>query len=215
MAMMLAGVSASQLPLQGALSYQTFVWLLGGITLVSALGAVSMQSPVYCALWFALSLLGTAGLMLLVGAQFLALATVVVYAGAIVVTFLFVLMLAQPQGRAHYDRVSWQAPWSAVTGGLIIGCLTAAIVRLPLESLRPDAAVLKLRSESFAADEHVAELGARLFSEHLIAVQLVALLLMVALIGATAIVGQRTLRRRGPADAVDSAITAADGGFHR
>ena len=41
------------------------------------------------------------------GAQFLGIATVAVYAGAIVVTFLFVLMLAQPGGHAMYDRISW------------------------------------------------------------------------------------------------------------
>jgi NADH-quinone oxidoreductase subunit J len=59
-------------------------------------------------------LLGTAGLLLLAGAQFLAIATVVVYAGAILVTFLFVLMLAQPEGRAAYDRVSFESLLAAV-----------------------------------------------------------------------------------------------------
>ncbi len=53
------------------------------------------------------SLLGTAGLFLFQGAQFLSIATVAVYAGAIVVTFLFVLMLAQPEGHAFYDRIGW------------------------------------------------------------------------------------------------------------
>ena len=57
-----------------------------------------------------MSLLGTAGLFLFQGAQFLGVATIVVYAGAILVTFLFVLMLAQPEGHAFYDRVSWEAP---------------------------------------------------------------------------------------------------------
>ena len=75
---------------------------------------VTFRNPVYCAIWFGLSLLGTAGLFLFHGAQFLAVATVVVYAGAILVTFLFVLMLAQPEGQASYDRVSWEALMSAV-----------------------------------------------------------------------------------------------------
>lgn len=214
-AMILAGLFAGQLSPGASWGYQTVLWLLGGITVVSALGAVSMRSPVYCALWFALSLLGTAGLMLLVGAQFLALATVVVYAGAIVVTFLFVLMLAQPEGHAYYDRISWEASLSAVTGALIIGCLTAALGRMPYADLRPDAATLELRGESFAADQHVAELGARLFSEHLIAVEIAALLLMVALIGATSMVRQRTVRRAGPGEAVTVAISATDGGNDR
>ena len=63
------------------------------------MATVTFRNPVYCAIWFGLSLLGTAGLFLFHGAQFLAVATVVVYAGAILVTFLFVLMLAQPEGK--------------------------------------------------------------------------------------------------------------------
>ena len=65
------------------------------------------QSCLLCAIWFAISLLGTAGLFLFEGAQFIGVATVAVYAGAIVVTFLFVLMLAQPEGLAFFDRMSW------------------------------------------------------------------------------------------------------------
>ena len=176
-----------------------------------------MRSPVYCALWFVLSLLGTAGLMLLVGAQFLALATVVVYAGAIVVTFLFVLMLAQPTGQAYYDRVTWEASLSAVTGAVMIGCLSMAISRIPFAELRPDAATLALRDRSWAAEEHVAELGARLFSEHLIAVEVAALLLMVSLVGATSMVGRCSLRERGwePGGGGLAAISTPDGGQDR
>ncbi|NIP87122.1 MAG: hypothetical protein GTO03_16790 [Planctomycetales bacterium] len=184
------------------------LWSLGGLTVLSALGAVSCRSPAYCALWFALSLLGTAGLMLLIGAQFLALATVVVYAGAIVVTFLFVLMLAQPQGQAYYDRISWEAFLSAVVGGLLIGCLTGACSRLPLVDLQPDAATVQQRDASFAADQHVAELGGRLFSEHLIAVEIAALLLLVALIGATAMVRQRAEGRQQVGDSAAPEMSA-------
>ena len=96
------------------------------VTVISAAAAVTFRSPVYCAIWFALSLLGTAGLFLFQGAQFLGVATIVVYAGAILVTFLFVLMLAQPQGHAYYDRVSWEALLSAVTGAVLVGILTMA-----------------------------------------------------------------------------------------
>ncbi|NIL96886.1 MAG: hypothetical protein GTO53_05270 [Planctomycetales bacterium] len=213
MAMIQAGSLAGQLPLAAPWGYRSVVWLLGGITVVSALGAVVMRNPVYCALWFALSLLGTAGLMLLIGAQFLALATVVVYAGAIVVTFLFVLMLAQPEGQAYYDRISWEAALSAITGALMIGCLTAAISRLPYADLQPDAATLKLRDRSFAVEQHVAELGGRLFSEHLIAVEIAALLLLVALIGATAMVRQGAKPPSAEGEGVaESSVAAAKGG---
>jgi NADH-quinone oxidoreductase subunit J len=62
------------------------------------------------------------------GAQFLGVATVVVYAGAILVTFLFVIMLAQPEGHAFYDRVSWEGLLAAVTGSVLVGILTMTTV---------------------------------------------------------------------------------------
>jgi NADH-quinone oxidoreductase subunit J len=98
--------------------------LLAAVTVAAAVCTISFRNPVYCALWFALTLLGTAGLFLALGAQFLALATVVVYAGAIVVTFLFVLMLAQPEGHASYDRVSWEAGFSSTAAAILVGILT-------------------------------------------------------------------------------------------
>ena len=98
-----------------------------GVTVISAVGAITFRNPVYCAIWFGLSLLGVAGLFFFAGAQFLAVATVVVYAGAILVTFLFVLMLAQPEGKASYDRVSWEASISAVAGMMIVGVLSISI----------------------------------------------------------------------------------------
>ena len=90
-----------------ALAEQVIFWLLAGLTLVSAAAVITMRSPVYSAVWFAVTLLCISGLLFVQGAQFLGVATMAVYAGAILVTFLFVLMLAQPEGHAFYDRLSW------------------------------------------------------------------------------------------------------------
>ena len=91
----------------GNLLETTSFCVLASITIVSAVSTIVARSPVYSAIWFAVTLLATGGLFLLNGAQFLGVATVAVYAGAIVVTFLFVLMLAQPEGHTFYDRISW------------------------------------------------------------------------------------------------------------
>lgn len=186
------GVLGAELPLLGRWTSNSAFFVLAAITVVSALGTVTMRSPVYCALWFALSLLGTAGLFLLQGAQFLGLATVVVYAGAIVVTFLFVLMLAQPEGHAYFDRLSWEAPLSAGTGALMVGILTLIICGSFAEDGTPQTGIASFadgeRVDGVLTQRHVETLGARLFSEHMIAVEVAGLLLMVALIGAAAIV---------------------------
>ena len=115
--------------------YEIAFVTIAGITVIGAAATVTFRSPVYCALWFGLSLVGTAALFLMQGAQFLGVATIVVYAGAILVTFLFVLMLAQPGGHAYYDRVSWEGMFAATTGAVIVGFLTMTIVRV-LESIR-------------------------------------------------------------------------------
>jgi NADH-quinone oxidoreductase subunit J len=88
---------------------------------------ITSRNPVYSALWFALVTLNVCGLFLLQFAPFLAAATVIVYAGAIVVTFVFVIMLAQQSGATVYDQRSRQ-PVVATLGAfavlaLILGTL--------------------------------------------------------------------------------------------
>jgi NADH-quinone oxidoreductase subunit J len=133
---------------------------------------------------------------LLTGAQFLSVATVTVYAGAILVTFLFVIMLAKPRGLAHYDRVSWEAILSAATGAILVGLLTSSIGR-PVDAYRELVGVLptiaSVEREDAAAhgilsENHVAHLGQELLGRHLISMQAAGALMFAALVGAVAII---------------------------
>lgn len=169
-------------------------WSLAAITIGAAAMAISSRSAVYTAIWFAVSLLGTAGLFMFQGAQFLGVATIVVYAGAIVVTFLFVVMLAQPEGHDPYDRVSWGAlakPAAVISAALLVGVLA-----LSLASVREMPPQLAAGAKPALAEQHhMASLGNELFSKHLLAVEVAGTLLLVALVGAIAIViqGQKAL----------------------
>lgn len=198
------GLLATQVPTLGPEVRFTEVvfFSLAGITVVAAALTVTLRKPVYSAIWFAITLLGTASLFLVQGAQFLAVATVVVYAGAILVTFLFVLMLANPEGRAYYDRLSWEAFLSATAGAVMIGILTMTLAKVfdPATDLQPlTAATAEERSGEILAEEHVARLGAQLFSEHLISIQVAGTLLLVALVGAVAIVSYDESKRQAEA----------------
>ena len=155
------------------------------ITLVAAVATVSMKSAVYAAIWFALSLLGTAGLFFFQGAQFLAIATVVVYAGAIVVTFLFVIMLAQPDGQASYDRVSWAH--SSKTASVITAALLVALLTVTVRQAKPEPLSQKQPEAILESEHHVARLGSYLFSRRLVEIEVAGTLLLVALVGAVAI----------------------------
>ncbi len=121
------GCLGSQVPAVGDWFTKGMFHAIAAATIVAAVATISFRSPVYCAIWFGMTLTGTAGLFLLAGAEFLAVATLVVYAGAILVTFLFVLMLSQPEGHTSYDRRSWEAMISAFTGAVLVGILTTMI----------------------------------------------------------------------------------------
>ncbi|MBT4530297.1 MAG: hypothetical protein HOC27_03755 [Phycisphaerae bacterium] len=100
----------------------------------SALRMITHVQPVYSALYFVLVVLSTAGLFLLLEAEFMAFALIIVYAGAILITYMFVLMLANqatspnnPDSQAQYDRVP-REPAAAVGVGFLLLCLISGTV---------------------------------------------------------------------------------------
>jgi NADH-quinone oxidoreductase subunit J len=198
----LGGVSlfimATTLMMVGSWPLQFVFWFLAAVTIVGAAAAITARSPVYTALWFAVSLLGVAGLFLFQGAQLLGVATIVVYAGAIVVTFLFVLMLAQPEGHAPYDRISWAS--FSVPAALVGAAAMIAIVLTSLNSLK-EVEDKGNTPVIVANQEHMANLGSHLFAYHLVAIEVVGTLLLVALVGAISIViqGRKTQAESPPA----------------
>ena len=184
------GLLACVLPFFGDWFARALFWLLAGGTVAAAVATISMRSPVYSAIWFALTLLTTAGLFLLQGAQFLGVATIVVYAGAILVTFLFVLMLAQPEGHAYYDRISWgpvPTVFATLAGVLIVGGLA---YRLGSLEPPPMADSSEIENSDLLHKEHMARLGSQLFSRYLVSVEVAGTLLLVAMVGAVAILIQ-------------------------
>jgi NADH-quinone oxidoreductase subunit J len=202
LAIIAAGLLAADMPLLSNGIAQGLFWLLAAITLVSAVGTISSQSPVYAAIWFAMSLLGTAGLFFFNGAQFLGVATLVVYAGAIVVTFLFVIMLAQPEGRADYDRISWgwfPKTFSVLAAATMVGILTMLLAGMKNEALAKDAdqpisfaipaepTPIETVPGDLLHPDHMAGFGRYLFSRQLISIEIAGTLLLAALVGAVAI----------------------------
>ncbi len=184
---------------------QAVFWLLSLTAVGGAAAAVAARSPVYTAIWFAYSLLGVAGLFLQQRAHFLGLATIVVYAGAIVVTFLFVLMLAQPRGESTYDRLGWTTHW--VSAAVISATALAATVLLSFDAAGHRAGG---GQAELAHANHMARLGAELFTKQLVAVELAGTLLLVALVGAIAIVIQSRSAARPAVHGVRVATGNAD-----
>ena len=189
----------------GETSHGVLVALFGGIAIASAAMTVTSRYPVYAALWFALATLSVCGLFLLQSAPFLAAATVIVYAGAIVVTFLFVIMLAQQGGSAQYDgQAAWPLPAVIVTFALLGGTLyslhdwragsTADGGAASRFVSAPAAFETNSLSRPAAGETEIGTMrgiGRSLFGDYLFAVEIAGSLLLVAAIGAIAIAPRR------------------------
>jgi NADH-quinone oxidoreductase subunit J len=179
--------------------------LLAFISLASAIMMITSRNPVYSALWFALVLLGNSGLFMLQKAEFLSAATIIVYAGAIVVTFLFVIMLAQPTGTARYDRYS-REPLLVTATGLVLASVLVGTLHYAARfegwgqgtagtfcpSEETIAAVADSPGQNARVGEkHVAGLGKTLFVDHVASVEVIGVLLLAAVVGAVLIAGHR------------------------
>jgi NADH-quinone oxidoreductase subunit J len=125
LALLLGGWLAIQV--EAALPEQVLFYAFAGIAVVSGALLITQTNPVHAALSFALVVLSTCGLFLLQAAPFLMAATIIVYAGAIVVTFLFVIMLAQQAGIADADRRSREPFLASLAGFVLIGALVCVL----------------------------------------------------------------------------------------
>ena len=101
------------------------------IAIASAVRMITHHRPIYSALYFVMVVLSSAGLFLLLEAEFMAFALIIVYAGAILITYVFVLMLSQqaplgdkPEHQPQYDRVPREPAAAAMVGFVMLALLT-------------------------------------------------------------------------------------------
>lgn len=130
-----------------------FFYAFAAIALAAGLRVITHHRPVYSALYFILTIIATAGLFLLLSAEFMAFALIIIYAGAILITYLFVIMLAtqapaegDEELQAEYDTTS-REPWVAAGAGFVLlGILTTMMFRgvgeLPAPAYEPDSEIL-------------------------------------------------------------------------
>jgi NADH-quinone oxidoreductase subunit J len=110
-----------------------YFWIFSAIAIFGAVRVITHPRPVYSALYFVLSVLASAGLFILLWAEFMAAALVIIYAGAILVTYVFVIMLAASTVQAgldkmaEYDAVSRDPVVAAAVGFTLMGVLLFVI----------------------------------------------------------------------------------------
>ena len=158
-------------------------YLIAALILGATAAAVTRRNMVYAVIYLVLSFFGTAMLFYLLGAPFLAALEIIIYAGAIMVLFLFIIMMIRVEkqpGRFFPSRQLLPA--------VLIGCLYLGVFMVLIGTDRKSWDLLP------AARVLPGEFGAYLFQNHWLSIEIVSTLLLVALIGAF-VLGRRIRRR--------------------
>jgi NADH-quinone oxidoreductase subunit J len=175
------------------------------LALGSSLVVIAHKSPIYSTLSLVVTLFAVAVLFVLLGAPFIATLQLLIYAGAILVLFLFVIMLlnvGRDEGVPGGHRAQLVA---ALLGALVFGGMLWLLLRPALDAgLRPAPLSEQLVS--------LAGLAQELFAEYLLPFEIVGLLLLVAVIGATVIARRPTPEELAPAGGVATGGVAPAGG---
>lgn len=168
---------------------QVVLIIAGALALASALGVVLLPNAVYSALMLLLNLVSLATLFLLLHAQFMFAAQLIVYAGAILVLFLFVVTLLNPQGENILRDKHRLQQAGAISLGLFMACLlVGAILYAFTNGPQPDLSPSVTAANSTYGT--VEAFGKSLFTQFLLPFELTSLVLLVALIGAV-VLGKR------------------------
>jgi NADH-quinone oxidoreductase subunit J len=175
-------------------------------------GFLVAREPVHAALGFATAVLSTCGVMFIQSALFIAAATMIVYAGATIIIFLFVLMFAQQTDLRTYDIQLTNPLLASAIGAILLATITMCVTgenaiaavqvdatrpyshaELPkdLRSLKAEELLQKTAPEARSIPSVTAGLGRSLYTDYLLAVELAGTVLLVATIGAIAL-AQRT-----------------------
>ena len=166
---------------------------------MGALGVVVRPNPVHAALSLVMTLFGVAVLFIEEDAHFLAAVQVIVYAGAIVVLFLFVIMLLGVD-RAENLRVeglAGQRPIALTLGGAVLALVLVPVLRghKIITGAHTSSALLKSKPDD---ETNVARLAHSLFSDYVFALELTSVLLVIAVIGAVVMARRSRAQAAGP-----------------
>lgn len=179
------------------MSFQDIVFFsLSAILLFAGLRVITARNPVHAALYLVLAFFTAAGVWLLLEAEFLAIALVLVYVGAVMVLFLFVVMMLD----INLDKLR-EGFWESLPVALPVGILMAIEMVLILGTKHFGVERVTAPAPHPVGYSNTAELGRVLYTDYLLTFELAAVILLVAIVAAIAL----TLRDRKDTKFIDPA----------
>ena len=155
-------------------------WFLSALALVGALMVVLSRNPVHSVLWLVATFFAISGHYILMNAKFLAIVNIIVYAGAIMVLFLFVIMLMNLNSEAE-PRKSWMMQLAGVLAG---GCFMMVLVSLVRQTAELGGKTALVKEGNIGL---IKQLGMKLFSEYTVPFEISSVLFLSAMVGAVVI----------------------------
>jgi NADH-quinone oxidoreductase subunit J len=158
-------------------------FILALVAIATAMGMLLSRNAVYSALFLVLNFITVAVFYLLLGAPFIAMSQVTVYAGAIMVLFLFVIMLLGAESLPQAEVLPWQRPFAIALAVILVSeaaylLITRATVNAPVP----------LPGEAANTMVNLRELGMALFNQYLLPFEVTSILLLVAMVGAIVLI---------------------------
>ena len=156
-------------------------YILAAVAVVSALLVVTARNPVHSVLWLILAFFSSAGLFVLLGAEFLAMLLVVVYVGAVAVLFLFVVMMLDVDFVRLREGYARYLPLAAIVAGVLL----AEMIMIALVTVNGGAAADSV-GPAVATPEmsNVEAIGRVLYTDYVYFFQAAGIVLLIAMIGA-------------------------------
>ena len=193
------------------LEYLVF-FAAAAMVLGGAIGVITLKNPVHAALGLVLTLFGIAVQFVAQEAHFLAAVQIIVYAGAIVVLFLFVIMLLGVDNAMDLsiEPIKVQRPLAAIMGLGLVSLLTPAIVKADSATVLPNAIGdgLDIATVTGDSDGNIQQLAENLYGDHIFAFELTSVLLIVAVAG-TVVLTRKLPRNQEIADDGSSSTSGA------
>ena len=153
-------------------------YLFATLTIVPALCVIFARNPVHSVLWLILAFFNAAGLMLLVGAEFIAMLLVIVYVGAVAVLFLFVVMMLDIDFASLRSGFTRNLPFGVVLALVLLSEIVVAV------SAWKAGPALSGRHVAATGQPNIVALGQLLYSRYLFPFEIAGLILLVAMVGA-------------------------------
>ncbi len=159
---------------------QIMFWFLSALSVIGAVMVLASKNPIYSVLWLIVVFFAISGHYILMNAQFLAIVNLIVYAGAIMVLFLFVVMMMNVNKETDPQKSTWTKMIGVISGG----CFLMIIISLVKQSGEINTKEVLMSGGDIGL---IANLGKVLFKDYVVPFEISSVLFLSAMVGAVVI----------------------------